>query len=110
MSDGTGRHTVARRAPLVTTAARRTLDAVWRLEAPRVTARLARLVGDLDTAEELTQETFIAALARWERDGVPANPAAWLATTARFLAIDLIRRRDVQRRKYQMVAAAPAYS
>jgi RNA polymerase sigma-70 factor, ECF subfamily len=80
------------------------LDAVWRLEAPRVTARLARLVGDLDTAEELTQDTFVAALQRWERDGVPDNPAAWLMTTARFLAIDMLRRRDTQRVKYQTIA------
>jgi RNA polymerase sigma-70 factor, ECF subfamily len=80
------------------------LDAVWRLEAPRVTARLARLVGDLDTAEELTQDTFVAALQRWERDGVPENPAAWLMTTARFLAIDTLRRRDTQRVKYQTIA------
>jgi RNA polymerase sigma-70 factor, ECF subfamily len=80
------------------------LDAVWRLEAPRVTARLARLVGDLDTAEELTQDTFVAAMQRWERDGVPENPAAWLMTTARFLAIDLLRRRDTQRTKYQTIA------
>ena len=86
------------------------LDAVWRLEAPRITARLVRLVGDLDTAEELTQDTFIAALQRWERDGIPDTPAAWLATTARFLAIDLIRRRDIQRSKYQIIAqtVAPA--
>jgi RNA polymerase sigma factor (sigma-70 family) len=92
----------------VTTSPQRTLDAVWRLEAPKITARLARLVGDLDTAEELTQDTFVAALQRWARDGVPANPAAWLATTARFLAIDLIRRRDLERSKYQAIATAPA--
>ena len=95
----------------MSSSARQTLDAVWRLEAPRVTARLVRLVGDLDSAEELTQDTFIAGLQRWERDGVPDKPAAWLATTARFLAIDLIRRRDLQRTKYQMIAntAAPAF-
>jgi len=88
------------------TPAQRTLDAVWRLEAPRLTARLARMVGDLGTAEELTQDTFIAALQRWERDGIPDTPAAWLATTARWLAIDFIRRRDVQRTKYQLVASS----
>ncbi len=81
-----------------------TLEVVWRLEAPRITARLARLVGDLGTAEELTQDTFVAAPQRWESDGTPNNPAAWLATTARFLAVDLIRRRDVQRAKYQTIA------
>jgi RNA polymerase sigma-70 factor (ECF subfamily) len=88
----------------MTTPARQTLEVVWRLEAPRITARLARLVGDLDTAEELTQDTYLAALQRWDRDGVPDRPPAWLATTARFLAIDLIRRRDLQRTKYQVIA------
>ena len=88
----------------MSTTAHDALTEVWRLEAPRITARLARLVGDLDTAEELTQDTFIAALKRWEREGIPDKPAAWLATTARFLAIDLIRRRDLQRSKYEAIA------
>ncbi|MDN5930982.1 MAG: RNA polymerase subunit sigma-24, partial [Pseudonocardia sp.] len=78
---------------------------MWRVESARVIARLARLVGDLDTAEELAQDTFVAALERWRRDGVPDNPAAWLTTTARFLAVDRIRRRDVQRTTYRRVAA-----
>jgi RNA polymerase sigma-70 factor (ECF subfamily) len=83
-----------------------TLATVWRLESPRVIARLVRLVGDIDTAEELAQDTFVAAIERWRQDGVPNNPAAWLNTTARFLAVDLIRRRDTQRDKYQQVAAS----
>src|ERR1700730_6917490 len=82
-----------------------TLATVWRVESPRVVARLVRVVGDIDTAEELAQDTFVAALEKWRQDGVPNNPAAWLMTTARFLAIDRIRRRDTQRRKYQQVAA-----
>ena len=57
--------------------------ALWRVESPRVIARLVRLVGDLDTAEELAQDTFVAALERWRADGIPDNPAAWLTTTAR---------------------------
>ncbi len=81
------------------------LATVWRVASPRVVARLARLVGDIDTAEELAQDTFVAALEKWGRDGVPDNPAAWLNRTARFLAIDRIRRRDTQRSKYQQVAA-----
>jgi RNA polymerase sigma-70 factor (ECF subfamily) len=81
------------------------LATVWRVESPRVVARLARLVGDIDSAEELAQDTFVAALEKWGRDGVPDNPAAWLNRTARFLAIDRIRRRDTQRGKYQQVAA-----
>ncbi len=92
----------------MTTSATQTLEAVWRLEAPRITARLARLVGDLETAEELTQDTFITALQRWEQAGVPERPGAWLATTARFLAIDLLRRRDVQRSKYATLAVTAA--
>jgi RNA polymerase sigma-70 factor (ECF subfamily) len=82
-----------------------TLTTVWRVESPRVVARLVRLVGDIDTAEELAQDTFVAALEKWRRDGIPKNPAAWLTTTARFLAVDLIRRRDTQRSKYRQVAA-----
>ena len=85
-----------------------TLAAVWRVESPRVVARLVRLVGDIGTAEELAQDTFVAALEKWQRDGVPNNPAAWLNTTARFLAVDRIRRRDAQRTKYQQVAATLA--
>ena len=64
-------------------------------------ARLMRQVGDLDTAEELAQDVFVAAIEKWRQDGVPDNPAAWLNTTARFLAVDRIRRRDTQRGKYQ---------
>ena len=82
-----------------------TLATVWRVESPRVVARLVRLVGDIDTAEELAQDTFVAAIEKWRRDGIPNNPAAWLNTTARFLAVDRIRRRDTQRSKYQQVLA-----
>ena len=65
-----------------------------------------RQVGDLDTAEELAQDAFVAAIEKWRQDGVPDNPAAWLNTTARFLAVDRIRRRDTQRGKYHLVAAS----
>ena len=81
-----------------------TVAAVWRVESPRVLARLARFVGDLDTAEELTQDTFVAAIEKWRQDGVPANPAAWLHTTARYLAVGRIRRRDTHRNKVRLVA------
>lgn len=84
----------------------RRVAALWRVESPRVTARLARLVGDLDTAEELAQDAFVAALERWRRDGIPDNPAAWLTKTARDLAVDRLRRRDTGRAKYQVVAAS----
>jgi len=82
------------------------LATLWRVESPRVIARLMRQVGDLDTAEELAQDVFVAAVEKWRQAGVPDNPAAWLNTTARFLAVDRIRRRDTQRGKYQLVAAS----
>jgi RNA polymerase sigma-70 factor (ECF subfamily) len=82
------------------------LAALWRVESPRVIARLMRQVGDLGTAEELAQDVFVAAIEKWWQEGVPDNPAAWLTTTARFLAVDRIRRRDLQRGKYHLVAAA----
>jgi len=82
------------------------LAALWRVESPRVIARLMRQVGDLDTAEELAQDVFVAAIEKWRQEGVPDNPAAWLNTTARFLAVDRIRRRDTQRGQYHLVAAA----
>ena len=80
--------------------------ALWRVESPRLIARLMRLLGDLDTAEEIAQDTFVAAIEKWRRDGVPDNPAAWLNTTARFLAVDRVRRRDTRRGKYRLVAAS----
>ena len=76
------------------------------MESPRVIARLVRLVGDVDTAEELAQDAFVAAIEKWRVDGLPANPAGWLHKTAHFLAVDRIRRRDTQRTKYAAMAAA----
>jgi len=87
-----------------------TLATLWRVESPRIIARLARIVGDLDSAEELAQDTFVAAIEKWRDDGLPNNPAAWLNQTARFLAIDRIRRRDTQRSKYRQVAATTPHS
>jgi predicted RNA polymerase sigma factor len=56
----------------------RTIDAVWRMEAARVIAALARMVRDVGFAEEMAQEALVAALAQWPKDGVPDNPGAWL--------------------------------
>jgi RNA polymerase sigma-70 factor (ECF subfamily) len=82
-----------------------TVATLWRVESPRVLARLARFVGDLDMAEELAQDTFVAAIEKWRQDGMPDNPAAWLHTTARYLAVDRIRRRDTNRNKVRLAAA-----
>ena len=81
------------------------MAALWRVESPRVIARLARLVGDVGTAEELAQDAFATAIEKWRSEGVPNNPAGWLHKTARFLAVDLIRRRDTQHGKYEQIAA-----
>ena len=69
----------------------RRLDALWRMESPRLLARLARITGNIDTAEELAQDVLLSALERWPRDGVPDNPGAWLTTTAKRRAIDMLR-------------------
>ena len=82
------------------------LATLWRVESPRMIARLMRQLGDLDSAEEIAQDAFMAAIEKWPQDGVPDNPAAWLSTTARYLAVDRIRRRDTQRGKYHLLAAS----
>lgn len=84
----------------------RRVATLWRMESPRLIARLMRLLGNLDAAEEIAQDVFVAALERWRRDGVPENPAGWLSTTGKYLAVDRIRRRDTQRGKYRLVAAS----
>lgn len=73
--------------------ARETVQAVYQTESRRVLATLIRLLGDFDLAEDALHEAFSAALAQWPRQGVPANPRAWLVSTGRFKAIDVIRRR-----------------
>jgi len=69
------------------------VDAVYRSDSRRVLATLIRLLGDFDLAEEALHDAFTAALERWPRDGVPANPRAWLVSAGRFKAIDGMRRR-----------------
>ena len=71
----------------------RTIESLYRSESGRVLATLVRLLGDLDLAEESMHEAFAAALESWARTGVPEKPRPWLISTARFKAIDVIRRR-----------------
>jgi RNA polymerase sigma-70 factor (ECF subfamily) len=73
--------------------ARDTLETVYRSESRRVLATLIRLVGDFDLAEEALHEAVMAAMEQWPREGVPANPRAWLVSAGRFKAIDRLRRR-----------------
>lgn len=70
------------------------VDDVYRRESRRVLATLIRLLGDFDLAEEALHEAFVAAVEQWRRDGVPANPRAWLVSAGRFKAIDGLRRRS----------------
>ena len=71
-----------------------TIDALYTAESRRVLATLIRLLGDFDQAEEAMHDAFRAALEQWPRDGVPANPRAWLVSTGRFKAVDALRRRS----------------
>ncbi len=77
------------------------IDAVWRIESPRLIAGLARIVRDVGVAEELAQDALVAALERWPESGVPRNPGAWLMATAKHRAIDLLRRKERFERKLE---------
>jgi RNA polymerase sigma-70 factor, ECF subfamily len=81
--------------------ARRRIEALWRIEAPKLHAALARLTRDLGLAEELAQEALVTALERWPESGVPDNPGAWLMTTAKNRALDELRRSKLLRRKHE---------
>lgn len=70
-----------------------TVDELYRDQSRRIFATLIRLIGDFDLAEEVMQDAFLLAVKQWGRDGIPANPRAWLVSTARFKAIDMMRRR-----------------
>jgi RNA polymerase sigma-70 factor (ECF subfamily) len=72
---------------------RTAVETVYRAESRQVLATLIRLLGDFDAAEEALQEAFAVAMEQWPRDGIPANPRAWLVSTGRFKAIDGMRRR-----------------
>jgi RNA polymerase sigma-70 factor, ECF subfamily len=77
----------------------RTIDAIWRIESPKVIAGLARMLGDVGRAEELAQDAFVCALTQWPDEGIPRRPGAWLMTTAKRRAIDLVRRAKTFQRK-----------
>lgn len=95
---------------------RRSVEAVWRIEAAKLIAALTRLLHDVGLAEELAQDALVVALEQWPESGIPDNPGAWLMTTARNRAIDQLRRRALhQHREHaltqeieqQLLAAAP---
>jgi RNA polymerase sigma-70 factor (ECF subfamily) len=80
------------------------VESLYRAEWGRIVATLIRLVGDFDTAEEAAQEAFAAAVNQWGADGIPEFPRAWIIQTARFKAIDLIRRRKLHLEKSDEIA------
>jgi len=84
-------------------ATRSAIEAVWRIESPRLIAGLARITGDVGGAEELAQDALVIALEQWPVQGVPDGPGAWLMATAKHRAIDLIRRRVRYDQKLQEI-------
>jgi RNA polymerase sigma factor (sigma-70 family) len=85
---------------VMTTDIHRAIDAVWRMESPRVIASLARMVRDVSLAEDLAQDALVAAMERWPVSGIPDNPGAWLTATAKHRAIDTFRRNKLLERKH----------
>jgi len=81
-----------------------TIEAVWRIEQPKLTARLARYLRDVGLAEEIAQDAFLLALERWPKDGIPRNPAAWLTEVARNRALDRLRRTTMIDGKHRALA------
>ena len=77
------------------------VEAVWRIEAARLIASLARLVRDVGLAEEFAQDALVSALEHWPREGVPDNPGAWLMSTAKNRALDHLRRARMLQFKHQ---------
>ena len=78
-----------------------TIEAVWRIESPRLIAGLAHMVHDVVLAEDLAQDALVAAMEQWPQSGIPENPGAWLMATAKHRAIDQFRRRELLDRKHQ---------
>jgi len=81
----------------------RTILAAWRIEQPRLITSLARMLRDVPLAEDLTQDTLLAALEHWPKTGVPDNPGAWLMTAAKRRALDHLRRGKMLARKHDVI-------
>jgi RNA polymerase sigma factor (sigma-70 family) len=83
------------------------IEAVWRIESPRLIGGLVRVVRDVDLAEDLAQEALLSALEHWPEEGIPDNPGAWLMATARNRAIDQLRRSQMLQRKHDALGSEP---
>lgn len=86
---------------MIATDTHRTIDAVWKIEAPKLIAGLTRIVRDVGIAEDLAQDALVAALEQWPESGVPDNPAAWLMAAAKHRAIDYFRRNTRLEHKHE---------
>ncbi|SFD97813.1 RNA polymerase sigma factor, sigma-70 family [Paenibacillus catalpae] len=82
----------------------RTIDTIWRMESPKLIAGLTRMVRDVGLAEDLAQDALVIALDRWPSSGIPDKPGAWLMTTAKRRALDLLRRNKLRDQKYVEIA------
>jgi RNA polymerase sigma factor (sigma-70 family) len=82
---------------------RRVIEAIWRIESPKLIARLVRMVQDVGRAEDLAHDALVSALEQWPSIGVPATPGAWLMAAAKNRAIDVIRRRKLVERKHEEI-------
>src|SRR5207302_9040286 len=87
----------------VTSEAHRAIEAVWRIESPRLIAGLTRIVRDVGVPGDLAQDALVAALEQWPASGVPDNPGAWLMATAKHRAIDYFRRNQRLERKHEEI-------
>ena len=79
----------------------RAIDAVWRIESPKIIAALARMVRDVGLAEDLAHDALVAALEQWPASGIPNNAGAWLMAAAKHRAIDHFRRSKMLDRKHE---------
>jgi RNA polymerase sigma factor (sigma-70 family) len=85
----------------------RTIEAVWHMESARIIAKLARMLRNVGLAEEIAQDTWLAALEGWPETGIPDNPGAWLMATAKNRAIDQLRRNQLLQRKSHVMSHDP---
>src|SRR5690242_21633344 len=81
----------------------RAIDAVWKIESPRLIAGLTRIVRDLGVAEDLAQDALVAALEQWPKSGVPDNPGAWLMAAAKRRSVDLARHKKMAEGKHEEI-------
>ena len=86
-------------------AANREIDAIWRIDGPKIIGAVTRIVGDIGLGEELAHDALVTALERWPKSGIPDNPGAWLMTAAKHRAIDHLRRMARRDRKHAELGA-----